>query len=788
MEVEAQRDYYAIEMRATGARARIHRAILVRFAFLHDFVVGAQLGADEVLVFEADLSQEALWWFLAYCALEAVMRDLGLERSVLAQLTIACSPERRSPLLPALVGFTQMPRSAKLEDDDLFAVLRFAHKFGVESIVAELVQRALARIDALFPLDYTPYWPPRPEYPEGLLVDPRFRWAEARQAFEAEKLGVGRFDMLEKFPDLSQLCVAPLKHLNPLAGSFKHTLFRDQSGDLAACGSNMEHETTFPDRGYNVLAPVPQFGKTVVAVAAGTSHSLILLEDGTVWGYGSNKYGQLGWKREALPGEVVIDEEHSALHHRIIASPNVAGVRDLAQVVPYAVVAIACGTIHTAFITFDGRLWTCGRNSRGECGHGTPGEVQYVPRVALEQVVSLACGSALTLATKWDGTVWAAGVYGIVEDGRTVERTARQFTFLGLVASGLAIWSPFVRAGIVGTGKIVFVRPREQDLVAMQAHGHHYSLEKEPVTMVTARSHICWITRAGKARMYGSNTTDCLGDGSLASDDRHFVTALPWQGRILACAVYAGVLSYPLENCADTLLLTGETGEFFGTGKNFRGQLGFAGGASRTAFERNGAVSAYRAPRFDALVTHVMTKRESAALKRIALGEEGVGEEGALTATVLDAAFEELESVALGVRVIRYGIDGSDETLVTVTTENRVGARLGQLRAGQYLRIRDAGTTDLVFDFSRIFPSERRATAVVAEGLLTLLFFTDGGDTLERLLLLPALAAPTTEVMVTQRCHQCLGGHAPLQHPHAQSLMFCSAHCMAAMGHVRGTK
>ena len=36
------------------------------------------------------------------------------------------------------------------------------------------------------------------------------------------------------------------------------------------------------------------FGKTVVAVAAGDSHSLALCSDGTVAAWGYNTYGQLG--------------------------------------------------------------------------------------------------------------------------------------------------------------------------------------------------------------------------------------------------------------------------------------------------------------------------------------------------------------------------------------------------------------------------------------------------------------------------------------------------------------
>src|SRR5205085_491230 len=45
-------------------------------------------------------------------------------------------------------------------------------------------------------------------------------------------------------------------------------------------------------------------GKTVVAIAAGLSHSLALCSDGTVAAWGLNIYGQLGDGTESLPDHV----------------------------------------------------------------------------------------------------------------------------------------------------------------------------------------------------------------------------------------------------------------------------------------------------------------------------------------------------------------------------------------------------------------------------------------------------------------------------------------------------
>jgi alpha-tubulin suppressor-like RCC1 family protein len=91
-------------------------------------------------------------------------------------------------------------------------------------------------------------------------------------------------------------------------------------------------------------------GKGVVQVACGWSHSVVLLENGAVWAYGS-KTGT-GFPSDTFkPQPTIINEK--------------TGVK-----------LIACGHHHSAALTFDGKVLTWGTNLRGQLGHGNTIDVE----------------------------------------------------------------------------------------------------------------------------------------------------------------------------------------------------------------------------------------------------------------------------------------------------------------------------------------------------------------------------------------------------------------------------
>jgi alpha-tubulin suppressor-like RCC1 family protein len=95
--------------------------------------------------------------------------------------------------------------------------------------------------------------------------------------------------------------------------------------------------------------PVPVSGLTgiITAISAGELHTVALKNDGTVWAWGRNNYGQLG-------DGTTTDSDTP------VQASGLTGIT-----------AIAAGESHTVALKNDGTLWAWGRNNYGQLGDGT---------------------------------------------------------------------------------------------------------------------------------------------------------------------------------------------------------------------------------------------------------------------------------------------------------------------------------------------------------------------------------------------------------------------------------
>ena len=99
-------------------------------------------------------------------------------------------------------------------------------------------------------------------------------------------------------------------------------------------------------------------GQRVVAVSAGTSHSIALTADGSVWSWGGGRGGRLGHG----------DQQDQLLPKKIEAF---AGRR---------VVAVSAGGHHSIAVSADGDVFTWGKGEDGCLGHGEDLSNQLLPK------------------------------------------------------------------------------------------------------------------------------------------------------------------------------------------------------------------------------------------------------------------------------------------------------------------------------------------------------------------------------------------------------------------------
>ena len=131
-------------------------------------------------------------------------------------------------------------------------------------------------------------------------------------------------------------------------------------------------------------------GKTsIVMTACGRSHSAALLDDGTVWAWGDNFYGQLGDVNRRV--------------NRSLPQP-VPGISN--------VTAVSAGNGFTLALKRDGTVWAWGYNELRQLGDGSKvqSRVEPVQVEGLTGVVGISTSGFVSLAIKKDGTVWTWGL------------------------------------------------------------------------------------------------------------------------------------------------------------------------------------------------------------------------------------------------------------------------------------------------------------------------------------------------------------------------------------------
>ncbi|KRT83036.1 Regulator of chromosome condensation repeat containing protein [Oryctes borbonicus] len=186
-------------------------------------------------------------------------------------------------------------------------------------------------------------------------------------------------------------------HVVQIASGENHSIALTNNGYLFAWGANNFGQlgigTTTPREPSPTVISSLQ-GIPIAFIACGGNHTFALSKSGAVFGWGKNTLGQLG-----------LNDTNSRLYPCQLRTLRNIKVR-----------FISCGYEFSSFLTMDGGVLTCGAGMYGQLGHGNVSN-EILPRQVVELmgsiITQIACGRQHTLALiPSRGRVYSFGLGG----------------------------------------------------------------------------------------------------------------------------------------------------------------------------------------------------------------------------------------------------------------------------------------------------------------------------------------------------------------------------------------
>ena len=184
-----------------------------------------------------------------------------------------------------------------------------------------------------------------------------------------------------------------------------YSLILKNDGTLWGCGSSSSGQLGLGDtNARTTFTQITTNTDDIKSVSCGKDYTFILKNDGTLWCTGYNAYGQLG-----------LGDKNS----RYIFTQVTTNADD--------VKLVSCGYNYTIILKNNGTLWGCGRNDYGQLGLGDKTNRTTFTEITtnVDDIKSVYCGSNHTLILKNDGTLWGCGCndYGNLGLGDSASRT-----------------------------------------------------------------------------------------------------------------------------------------------------------------------------------------------------------------------------------------------------------------------------------------------------------------------------------------------------------------------------
>ncbi|MCX6853589.1 MAG: S8 family serine peptidase, partial [Verrucomicrobia bacterium] len=330
--------------------------------------------------------------------------------------------------------------------------------------------------------------------------------------------------------------------------SFSSTILLVDQGEVWAWGSGAQGQL---GNGSSADSPTPVKAsnlRDVVMVASSGYCSYALKSDGTVWSWGINTSGLLGL---GLPSSGLINRTPQQI-------PSLANIS-----------WISAGSLHAMAVRSDGAVFTWGQNTNGQLGDGTTTtRTSPVTVPGLSQIVQVDAGWVHSIAVDKNGAVFAWG-----------RRGSTSYNELGDGDLSADALSP---VAINGVSDVIMVEGTQQGSLYLKSDGTVWGVGggffgatkiPQPIAGLSdiqllsgGSAHAFAVNREGKLYAWGSSSVGELGTGMpVGSGNTPREIVIPENAGVVACCA----------GSSRSLILDG-SGRVMSCGSNLSGTLGYS--------------------------------------------------------------------------------------------------------------------------------------------------------------------------------------------------------------------
>ena len=190
---------------------------------------------------------------------------------------------------------------------------------------------------------------------------------------------------------------APKEYNSRVEGGTNHTLILKENGELWGWGLNSWKQLGINLPSKSTSPMLLDHNNNYAAISAGHDHSLAIKDDGSLVGWCATANGKLGNQASSF-----------------LTTPTDMGLTNIKQ--------IEAGYYHSMALKHDGTVWAWGKHDKGQLGHKqaaiakTPSQVSGLANI---KHIESGLNSSYALAT--DGQIWSWGHNSYGQLGRTTQ-------------------------------------------------------------------------------------------------------------------------------------------------------------------------------------------------------------------------------------------------------------------------------------------------------------------------------------------------------------------------------